>query len=117
MMRAASLAADLGGGDEVLLPQRERLRAHHARRPGPAGDRQHEHEVEGVAAAEESGQHDEQRQAGDDEKDVGHQREQIVDAAAEVAGAEADDDADDGRQDADQHTDGEGQAGIPRLSA
>ena len=68
------LAADLRRGDEVLLAQRERLGAHHPRRPGPAGDGQHQDEV---ARCRCRGRRPAPRAAagGDDQEDVGDQRE------------------------------------------
>ena len=42
-------------------------------------------EVQRSAAAEEADQDDEQRQAGNDQEDIGEEREKVVDLAAEVA--------------------------------
>ena len=95
-----ALAGEPRGGDEVLLPQRQRLGAEDARAPRPAGQRQHEDEAQ-RARRQIGGDDDGERQTGDDEEDVGDDGGGVVDAAAGVSGADADDDADERDQDAD----------------
>ena len=85
--------------------------AEHARVPGPAGDGQDQGDAEG-AGGEVGREDDGERQAGDDQEHVEEQRQQGVDAAAEVAGSDADQRAEGDDQQADGEADREREAGA-----
>ena len=70
----------------------KRLRAKHARRPGPTGDRKDEGNGDN-SGREEGCEGNQERQGRDDEEDVGEDVEQPIREAAQVAGGHADDQA------------------------
>ena len=105
--------------DELALAQREHLRAHDARRPRPAGDREHEHDDAGPAARDpprvvlqERRHEHRERYERDHEEPVVEEGQHAVDPAAEVAGADAHDRSDHGRRDAGDEADDERDAGA-----
>ena len=86
MMRVVLLAGDPGRGDVVAGAQRPRLRPQHDRRARPAGDAEHDRdEHRSCGPGHVAGDHDDERQAGDDEHDVREEREDLVGTSRRVA--------------------------------
>src|SRR5579884_178428 len=88
-----AFSAGASSRHKLAAAHRKRLRAQHARSPCPAGEGNHQRDGQ-RAAREVRGQHDSQRQRGQHQKNVGEQREYLVDDAAEVAADQTDNDGD-----------------------
>ena len=113
---ARSRRVTTAAATKSLLAQRQRLRAQHARVPRPAGDDQHQRRCVSGPGRQVGGDHDGQRQAGDDQEDVDEQRQTLVDPAAEVAGGHADERADQHDGEADDEADDQRRCARPRPS-
>lgn len=106
------LAHHLGGFDEVLVLDGKRLGAGDAGAPGPGGRAEDQRDDDGACLADEGGEHQQQRQVGNDQHHVGEEADDLVGLAAAIAGDDAERGAGERDQQAGAETDGERGAGA-----
>ncbi len=86
----SALAGDDRSGDEVAAAEGERQRTQDARlgRPRPQPDHRHRHDRGVLAARDDAGDHDRERNRRDHEEDADQRAQQRVDVAADRAGGD-----------------------------
>jgi len=113
------VSGQLGQVHVVAVTQRNHLRAHRSRRPRPGGEPDHRRNDDRTAAflSDAERDQDQQHKRGDDEEQVGEERDNIVHRPAYVARRQAQDQADQGgnqagnQADHNRHTGGGDQLG------